>query len=360
MTLLLTNDEVERLITMRECIAVMREAYAELGEGIGINRTVSQLFTRTAHNEDALYSFKSMDAVAPFAGVAAIRIASEILTWPKDAGGHARKMRIGAAPGGRFTGLVLLFSTTNGEPLAIFPDGVVGRMRVAATSGLAAQYLAREDAREAAILGCGWQAGAQLMAITAARKISRVRCYSPNTERRQAFAQEMRGRTGVEVVASGSPQEAVRGADAVLCATNSFSPVFCAQWIEPGVHIGTVQHFELDPAVFTRADVLAVHYTGGPTPVVASSRGIAQADSMEGMRKKVREALRERQMPNLHDLVLGRTKGRTSEEQVSCFLNYIGLGYQFAAVGSLLYRKAREAGAGRELPTEWFTEDVNP
>jgi len=62
----------------------------------------------------------------------------------------------------------------------------------------------------------------------------------------------------------------------------------------------------------------------------------------------------------LHDLVLGRTKGRTAPEQVSCFLNYVGLGYQFAAVGSLLHRKAVELGIGRELPTDWFTEDVNP
>ena len=51
---------------------------------------------------------------------------------------------------------------------------------------------------------------------------------------------------------------------------------------------------------------------------------------------------------------------RTAPEQVSCFLNYVGLGYQFAAVGSLLHRKARELGIGRELPTDWFTEDVNP
>src|SRR5437763_335573 len=184
MTLLLTNDDVERALTMRDCIDVLERAYPELGEGIGVSRTVSQIFTRTAHSEDALYSFKSMDGVAPFAGIAATRITSEILTWPKDASGTAKKMRIGAAPGGRFIGLVLLFSTTTGEPLAIFPDGVIGRMRVAATTGLAAHYLARTDAREAAMLGCGWQAGAQVLAMLAARNIARVRCYSPNAERR--------------------------------------------------------------------------------------------------------------------------------------------------------------------------------
>ena len=117
---------------------------------------------------------------------------------------------------------------------------------------------------------------------------------------------------------------------------------------------------ELDPAVFKQADVLVAHYTGGRPAVIDSSRGVTHADETEEMRKAVRAALKEHELPNLHDLVLGRAKGRTAPEEVSCFLNYVGLGYQFAAVGSLLYRKARELGIGRELPTDWFTEDVNP
>src|SRR5215813_15324532 len=184
MTLLLSNNDVERALLMRDCIGVMEEAYKELGDGIGVSRTVSQIFTRTDYSEDALYTFKSMDGVAPFAGIAACRLTSEILTWPKDADGRARKVRIGAAPGGRFVGLVMLFSTTTGEPLAILPDGVIQRMRVAATTGLAARYLARADAAEVAMLGCGWQAGAQIAAILEVRNVRRVRCYSPNAERR--------------------------------------------------------------------------------------------------------------------------------------------------------------------------------
>ena len=361
MTILLTNDEVERLLTMRDCIDVLQSAYAELGEGIGVTRTVSQVFTPTPHSKDALYSFKSMDGVAPFAGVAALRLASEILTWPKDASGRAKKVRIGAAPNGRFIGLVMLFSTATGEPLAIFPDGVIQRMRVGATTGLAAKYLARADATEVAMLGCGWQAAAQVMAILEARPgIEKIRCYSPNAERRAAFAQEMRGKTGVEVTASASGQEAVGGADVVLCATNSWSPVFFADWIERGVHFSTVQHAELDPGAFKKADVLITHYTGGPPAVMGASRGVTHVEHTEGIRRTMREAVREEDLPNLHDLVLGRTPGRTSPEQVSCFLNYVGLGYQFAAVGSIVNRKARELGVGRDLPTDWFTEDVNP
>ncbi len=359
MTLLLTNDEVDRLLEMRECLDVLERAYRELGEGIGVTRTVSQVFTPTRHSPEALYSFKSMDGVAPFLDVAAIRLASEILTWPKDAQGRAKKIRIGAAPNGRFVGLVLLFSTTTGEPLAIFPDGVIQRMRVGATTGLAAKYLARPDAAEVAMLGCGWQADAQVLAIVEVRKIEKVRCFSPNAERREAFARDMGERTGISVSACATPQDAVRGADVVLCATNSWSPVFFADWIEKGVHLGTVQYAELHPDVFKAADVLISHYSGRPA-VMDSSRGVMHAEATEGMRRAVRAAIGEDKLPNLHDLVLGRIEGRSSPEQVSAFLNYVGLGYQFAAVGGLLYRNARQRGIGRDLPTDWFTEDVNP
>jgi alanine dehydrogenase len=358
MTLLLSNDEVDGLLDMRECLDVFESAYRELGDGIGVTRMVSQAFTPTRHSEDALYSFKSMDGVAPFLDVAAIRLTSEILTWPKDAQGHARRVKIGAAPNGRFVGLVLLFSTITTEPLAIFPDGVIQRMRVGTTCGLAAKYLARTDAREVAMLGCGWQANAQVRAITAVRKVTKVRCFSPNAARREAFAREMTEATGVEVAACATPQAAIKSADVVLCATNSFAPVFFANWIEKGVHLSTVQHAELHPDVFKHLDVRIGHYTGRPL-VIDSSRGIEQAEKTESLRAGVRAAIGETP-PNLHDLVLGRVKGRSSPGEVTAFLNYVGLGYQFAALGALVYRNARARGIGRELPTDWFTEDVNP
>jgi alanine dehydrogenase len=254
---------------------------------------------------------------------------------------------------------VLLFSTRTGEPLAIFPDGVIQRMRVGATTGLAAKYLARADASEVAMLGCGWQAAAQVRAIVAVRKIEKVRCFGPNGARREAFAREMQESTGVSVVACASPQDAIKGADVVLCATNSWSPVFFADWVEKGVHLSTVQHAELHPDVFKAADVLVAHYSGRPA-VIDSSRGIVHAESTESLRRAVRAAIGETALPNLHDLVLGNAPGRRSPEQVTAFLNYVGLGYQFAALGALVHRNARARGIGRDLPTDWFTEDVNP
>ena len=83
-----------------------------------------------------------MDGIAQGAGVAAVRINSDIITWPTHAG-NVRREKVAAASGGRWVGLVLLFSTTTGEPLAIFPDGVLQRLRVGATNALGAKYLAR-------------------------------------------------------------------------------------------------------------------------------------------------------------------------------------------------------------------------
>ena len=164
MTLILSNDDVGKLITMPDCIAVLEEAYQELAEGRGVSRTRSDCITPTSGREDALYSLKSMDGVIPKLGVGAVRINSDIVSWPKR-GNNIRREKVPAAPGARYVGLVLLFSTENGEPLAIFPDGVMQRMRSGAANGLGAKYMARKDAKTVGILGSGWQAGAQLMAV---------------------------------------------------------------------------------------------------------------------------------------------------------------------------------------------------
>src|SRR5258705_2839019 len=137
-----------------------------------------------------------------------------------------------------------------------------------------------------------------------------MRWYSPSADKRQAFAQLMRDRTGVDGVASDTPQEAVRGADVVLCATNSWAPVYFADWVEPGVHISTVQHAELDPDVIKKAQVLVAHYNAGRPAVIDSSRGITHAEKMEGIRKRMRDAIRESELLNLHDLAVARAKGR--------------------------------------------------
>jgi alanine dehydrogenase len=357
MTLILSNDDVGKLLTMPDCIAVLEEAYAELAEGRGVSRTRSDCITPTGR-EDALYSLKSMDGVIPKLGVGAVRINSDIVTWPKK-GNNVRREKVPAAPGNRYVGLVLLFSTENGEPLAIFPDGVMQRMRVGAANGLGAKYLARKNAKTVGILGSGWQAGAQLMAACAVRSIETIRCFSPNEQNREAFAREMSAILGVTVAPVTTPEEAIGGADVVMCASNTLDPIFFERWIEPGMHLSSIKRPEIETAAIKRADRVVIH-TKDARPIHVFTKDLVVPEAADGRGWEVAEDIDFEKLPTLPELITGRTPGRKSDREVTCFINNIGLGYQFAAAGSLLYRKARESRAGHELPTDWFTEDVHP
>src|ERR1700749_3952579 len=106
MTLILSNDDVEKLLTMPECIEVLETAYVELAEGRGVNRTRSDCITPTADPE-AVYGLKSMDGASPKLGIGAVRINSAIVTFPKKGNNVVRK-KVPSA-NGRYVGLVLLF-----------------------------------------------------------------------------------------------------------------------------------------------------------------------------------------------------------------------------------------------------------
>jgi alanine dehydrogenase len=353
--LLLSNDDVEAVLDVKGCIEAMEDAYRELGEHRGASGVRSEILTPTTR-DDGLYSLLTMAGVAPKFGISAVRINSDILTWPRTSKG-LKRVKIPAAPGGRYVGLVLLFSVETGEPLAIYPDGVVQRMRVAATCGLAAQYLARKDARVVGLLGSGWQAGGQVAAIAAVRPIERVRCYSPDLARCQAFASEMAKRLGIDVMAVATARQAVEAADVVMCATSSMQPVLSAEWIKPGMHISSLKRLELDASAAAAADVVVTHVREAAAQIVRTvGADLARETDIE--KEVLSKTLKQDQLPDLADLVLKRTPGRRSENDVTLFLNYTGLGYQFAATGHVVWRRAQERGIGRELDTNWFTSEV--
>jgi alanine dehydrogenase len=357
MTLILSNADIDAVLSMKDCIDVLEDAYRELAHGRGVSRTRSDSFSETTR-PDALYSLKSMDGIVPKLGVGAVRINSDIITWPKE-GGNERRVKVPAAPNGRYVGLVLLFSSETGEPLAIFPDGVVQRMRVGAANGLGVKYLARGDAHNVGILGSGWQAGAQLMGVCAVREIETIRCFSPNKANREAFSREWSAKLGVKVIPAETPEDAIGNADIAMCATNTIDNVFFARWVRPGLHISSIKRPEVEVAAVKRADLVVLHSNDG-TPMHLFTKGVTIPEKRENKGWMLAEEIEFDRLPTLPQVIAGLGPARTKPHQVTCFLNNLGLGYQFAAVGALVYRKAREAGLGHELPTDWFTEDVHP
>ena len=352
MTLAITNEEAQKLLSMKDCLSALELAYKELAEGIAVNRPRSDIHTNTPTPEQT-FRFKSMEGVIPGLGVTALRVNSDIVSWPIIEG-KQRQIKVMAAPGNTQCAFIMLFKNDTGELLAIIHDSYVQRMRVGAANGLAAKYLARKEAKSIGLIGSGWQAGAQLMAMCAVRPIRSVKVYSPNTERRSNFAREMAETLGIEVKPVSSGAEAVEGTDIMAAATSSMVPVLFGEWLKPGVHVSGIKRFEVDDAVFKRSDFTVVHVKEGKGPNYASTN--APKDEIPYMKGDPFDVQGMDRMPELAEVISGQHPGRESDEQITFFMNNIGIGIQFAASAFIVYQRALECGIGREIPSDIFLQ----
>jgi ornithine cyclodeaminase/alanine dehydrogenase-like protein (mu-crystallin family) len=236
----------------------------------------------------------------------------------------------------------------------MFPDGVMQRLRVGAASGLALKSLARKNVETLALIGTGWQAGAQLMAARAARRFAKVKVFSPRKESRAAFVAEF-----PDVQAVDSVEECVAGADVIAASTSSMVRVIEPAWLRPGMHVACIKTQEIDGEALDRCDKVFVHDRRQAKQLnnVMPGTPNAPADKESGWWYDPRYAGK---YPDLGELLAGTAPGRTSEREITCFANNVGSGLQFAAAGAYVLKKAREKGVGRELPDDWFSEDVHP
>ncbi len=357
MTLLLSNEDVLRVLEPRACVEALETAFADLDAGVAVNRPRSHTYTPLGA-EGHYYLFKSMDGSIPRLGVHAIRMSSDH-THELTQDGRRRRIKLALAPGERYVGLVLLFDLATLVPLAIIQDGELQRWRVGATSALAAKHLSGGAAHVVGLVGSGWQAETQLRTLATVRELREVRVYSTNPERVREFCARVSPAVGVDLRPVGSARDAVDGADIVACATNSNDPVIDGAWLAAGQHVGSVQSHELDAGTLERSSVIVVrsheaatfHHPPGDAPIEAAE--VKHLDAR--LLAKVVE---------LGAVVRGRA-GRRSPSDVTLFTGgglgaSSGLGIQFAAVAHAVFHAAQAAGLGRELPTEWFTETAKP
>ncbi|MBI4481255.1 MAG: ornithine cyclodeaminase family protein [Acidobacteria bacterium] len=355
MVRVLSNEDVQELLTMEESLKALESAYrAWLRKEAG-NLPRSDLYGLST-DESRVYVFKAMAGLWSQEGIAALRLNSDVITWPQ--GKTVKKEKLPLAPGGRWVGLVLLFSCATGQLLAIFPDGVIQKIRVGAANGLAARHLAREDASTVGLLGSGFQAEGQLEAFCAVRPIRKVKVYSPTEAHRTDFCRRFSERLHVSVEPVKTPEAAVRDADILAAATNTMEPVVDSAWLKPGVHVSTIKRQEISLDVVQGCDRVVVHVRSkgeGPFNYVAlGSRGIPEQEE-KGWWNDWPEASH----PTLPELLVDPSRGRASPEEQTLFINNTGIGLQFAALGALVYRKAVERGKGQTLPDHWFSEDLH-
>jgi len=364
--LFIHNDVAHALLTMTDCIEVQDRAFRAQAAGIAAQKPRSDIYAPCAL-ADGYYRGGTVEGYAN--GYFAVRIKSDIITWPRTADGGLNEEKHCIEPG-TYCGLVILYATATGEPLALINDGVIQHMRVGASAALGARYLAREDSRTVGILGSGGMARTYLEGFCRVRDIESARVFSPTRANRERFAREMSEALGIPVEAVGSPEDSVRGADIVATCTSSMTPTLKPDWLSKGQHVTMLGPSEVDDTVLAVCDVRIAQASEGALDAAGAVRGIghsavAWVAGTEEERKRLpvpkahaggaRSAF---SLPDFADMVTGRAEGRTGADQITFYRNLGNQGLQFASVGGLLYEKAKAAGNARALPTEWFLQDI--
>lgn len=314
--LVLNQEEVERLLDMAGCIEAMADALASLARGevqvplrfiVSPEDGASLLGLMPAHRAGGspLYSLKTV-AVFP--------------DNPKR-GLDAHQ------------GTVTLFDGETGEVRALMNASAITAIRTAAVSAVATRLLAREDARELALLGAGVQARTHLEALRRVRDFERVRVYSPTAEHARALGEE----------AVASAEEAVRGADVVVTATNAVEPVLRREWLKEGAHVNVIGG---RPPQMREVDVATV---------ADSAFYVDRRESAENEAYDYRDALESGAIGPDHikgeigEVLIGAAPGRSGPDELTVFRS-LGLAVEDLAAAEYVVRRARETGTGAEVP----------
>jgi ornithine cyclodeaminase/alanine dehydrogenase-like protein (mu-crystallin family) len=220
------------------------------------------------------------------------------------------------------------------------------------------------------MLGSGGMARSNLEAFLCVRKIRKVQVFSPTRANREAFADEIRAQYGVEVQVCDAPEQVYRGAHIVAGLTDSAVPVLNGDLLEPGTHIVNIGGSGIpDQRSLDRVDVY-LRFGDAPAPrgrpelalddehISWEARPNAEkfGDGRRG--KKAHGVTIPEKRITLADLVAGKVKGRTSDDQITYSERGNLQGAQFYAVAGRVYELAKAAGLGHEIPTEWFLQDI--
>jgi ornithine cyclodeaminase/alanine dehydrogenase-like protein (mu-crystallin family) len=297
----MTLDEsaVRAVLQMRDLIPVMAGALADLSGGKVVQPV--RVIVPVVEHQGFL---GVMPAYGPGLG------AKLVTFYPNNQGVHTHHATI------------LLFRPETGEPLAIIDGRLITEMRTAAVSAVATERLARRETRVLAILGSGVQARSHLEALRLVREFREVRVWSPRHAR--VFAD----RFGVR--AAPSAEEAVRGADVVVVATTSTTPVLRGTWLSPGAHVNAVgaprpTWRELDDDTLEKARIYVESReaaTRESGDVIAAGRIFAE----------------------IGEVVAGTQPGRTSEDEITLFKS-VGVAVEDIAAADLVYRRATQAAS---------------
>jgi ornithine cyclodeaminase/alanine dehydrogenase-like protein (mu-crystallin family) len=326
--LVLSADDVAKLLPMRDCIEVMRDALAALARGKALV---------------PLRMVMRMPDASGFLGLMPGHIAPD---GGRD--GALGMKAVSVFPGNAARGIdthqgaVLLFEADTGRLSALMDGATITAIRTAAVSGVATDLLALKDATELAILGAGVQARTHLEAITAVRPVRRVRVWSRNPKHAAQLVSEAAGHYTASIEAVPTAEAAVRGADLVATVTASPQPVLERAWLKDGAHVNAVGSSipntrEIDTATMSAARLFVDRRESALSEagdvLIPMREGAFKADHIQA---------------ELGEVIIGQDAGRRSASELTLFKS-LGLAVEDVASAAFIAKRARETGVGQTV-----------
>ncbi|MFQ6126083.1 MAG: ornithine cyclodeaminase family protein [Candidatus Heimdallarchaeota archaeon] len=325
MVRILSRTDVEHILTMKECIEVVRNAFIEFSEGNAITPIRNTIEVRE-HNGIALY----MPAFLPNEESLECKIVTVYSDNPTT---HNLPTILST---------ILLQNPETGEVLAIMDGTYLTAVRTGAVSGVAITHLARKDSKTVGLFGAGVQARTQLWAATNTSKVEQCKIFDINKAAVNSFVKEMSEKLDIQINPVSSNKEAVEGADIILTATTSQTPVFKGEWVAPGTHICGIGSFkpttrELDTYIVKKAKIVV-----DSKEACLEEAGDLIIPLQEGAITK------DHIYAELGEIASGKKIARETDDEITLFKS-VGLAIQDAAAAKLVYEKACERQIGTEI-----------
>ncbi len=323
--MLLRRSEIARLLGIEECMAAVEHAFKLHAEGKTAPPGVLGIHTR-----DGAFHIK--------AGL--LELARPYFVTKVNANYPQNTKRFGLP---LIQGIIVLCDGENGYPLALMDSMEITIIRTGAATGVAANYLARPDAKVATICGCGNQGRISLKAIARVRPLALAYAYDIDESQARRFADELSEETGIEVKAVSDLAGAVAESDICVTCTPSKRYFLNREYVSPGTFIAAVgadneEKQEIDPALMRASkvvvDLLEQCATIGDLHHAIEQGLVTKADVHA----------------ELGEVIAGRKAGRTSDEEIIIF-DSTGMALQDVAAAAIVYERAIAAGMGIVLNT---------
>jgi ornithine cyclodeaminase/alanine dehydrogenase-like protein (mu-crystallin family) len=332
--LCISREEVERLLTPEACFDRCLDTFRWVGEGSVDQANPVNLFVDDRSQPEPEFGHGVVQAfpslVRPLDRAA--------VKWLSSFRGNPKR----GLPA--ISAINLLTDSATGIPLAIMDGTSVTSLRTGGHAAVGARYLARTDSAILAIVGCGQEGRTHLRLLDHLFDLEEIRVFDVADDRRSAFISEMEHVTEAALVPTGSVEEAAAGADIVCVVTTASTPVLMEAWVDAGAHVCAATGFlDVDPRCARDFDKWAVGWYGRDLEWIEGP----ETGKLGGLTPG--ELSRDNVYADLATEILpGRKPGRERPDERT-LMTHLGMPALDAAVSSLVYDLAREAGAGTIL-----------